>query len=63
MKYFIVNTNYLGITMAAYKVINIQHLYLLKWQYREQIEQTKTAEEINAIKFEFTMKDFSKNNE
>ena len=39
---------------------NAQHLYLLKWQYREQIEQAKTVEELNAIKFKFTMKDFSK---
>lgn len=39
--------------------LNGQHLYLLKWQYREQIEQAKTKEDLNAIKFEFTMKDFS----
>ena len=39
---------------------NGQHLYLLKWQYREQIEQAKTAEELNAIEFKFTMHDFSK---
>ena len=39
---------------------NGQHLYLLKWQYREQIEQAKTVEELNAIEFKFTMKDFSK---
>ena len=39
---------------------NGQHLYLLKWRYREQIEQTKTVEELNAIEFKFTMKDFSK---
>ena len=39
---------------------NVQHLYLLKWQYREQIEQAKTVEELNTIKFKFTMKDFSK---
>ena len=39
---------------------NVQHLYLLKWQYREQIEQAKTVEEFNAIEFKFTMKDFSK---
>ena len=39
---------------------NVQHLYLLKWQYREQIEQAKTVEELNAIEFNFTMKDFSK---
>lgn len=40
--------------------LNGQHLYLLKWHYREQIEQAKTKEDLNAIKFEFTMKDFSK---
>lgn len=39
---------------------NGQHLYLLKWRYREQIEQVKTVEELNAIEFKFTMKDFSK---
>ena len=39
---------------------NGQHLYLLKWQYREQIEQAKTVEELNAIEFNFVMKDFSK---
>ena len=39
---------------------NVQHLYLLKWQYREQIEQAKTVEKLNTIKFKFTMKDFSK---
>ena len=38
---------------------NGQHLYLLKWQYREQIEQAKTVEELNAIEFNFTMHDFS----
>lgn len=39
---------------------NGQHLYLLKWQYREQIEQAQTVEELNAIEIKFTMKDFSK---
>ena len=39
---------------------NGQHLYLLKWHYRERIEQAKTVEELNAIEFNFTMKDFSK---
>ena len=39
---------------------NVQHLYLLKWQYRKQVEQAKTVEELNAIEFNFTMKDFSK---
>ena len=40
--------------------LNSQSLYLQKWQYREQIEQAKTKDDLNAIKFEFTMKDFSK---
>ena len=39
--------------------LNGQNLYLQKWQYREQIEQTQTVEELNAIEFKFTMKDFS----
>lgn len=39
---------------------NGQHLYLLKWHYKEQIEQAQTVEELNAIEFNFTMKDFSK---
>ena len=39
---------------------NVQHLYLLKWRYREQIEQAKTTKELNAIEFKFTMKNFSK---
>ena len=39
---------------------NVQHLYLLKWQYREQIEQVQTVEELNKIVFKFEMKDFSK---
>ena len=38
---------------------NVQHLYLLKWRYREHIEQAQTVDELNAIKFNFTMKDFS----
>ena len=39
---------------------NGQYLYLLKWQYREQIEQAQTVEELNTIEFNFTMHDFSK---
>ena len=39
--------------------LNGQHLYLQKWQYREQIEQAQTAEELNKIVFKFEMKDFS----
>ena len=36
---------------------NGQHLYLLKWHYREQIEQAQTVDELNAIKFNFIMKE------
>ena len=38
---------------------NGQHLYLLKWHYREQIEQAKTKKELKAIELKFTMRDFS----
>ena len=38
---------------------NVQHLYLFKWQYREQVEQAQTVEELNKIVFNFEMKDFS----
>lgn len=38
---------------------NSQHLYLLKWHYREQIEQAKTKKELKAIELNFAMKDFS----
>ena len=38
---------------------NGQHLYLLKWHYREQIEQAKTKKELKAIELNFVMKDFS----
>ena len=40
--------------------LNGQNLYLQKWQYREQIEQAKTVEELDKIEFKFKMKDFSK---
>lgn len=39
--------------------LNSQAVYITKWRYKEQIEQAKTKEDLNAIKFEFTMKDFS----
>ena len=40
--------------------LNGQSLYLQKWTYKSQIEQTKTVEELNKIVFNFEMKDFSK---
>lgn len=39
---------------------NGQHLYLLKWHYREQIEQAKTKKELKVIELNFAMKDFNK---
>lgn len=39
--------------------LNGQHLYLLKWHYREQIEQAKTKKDLKAIELNFAMKDFS----
>ena len=41
-------------------VINSQNLYYQKWAYEEQIKACTTIEELNAIEFNFTMKDFSK---
>ena len=41
-------------------VINGQNLYYQKWAYEEQIKACTTIEELNAIEFNFTMKDFSK---
>ena len=41
-------------------VINGQNLYHQKWAYEEQIKACTTIEELNAIVFNFTMKDFSK---
>lgn len=38
---------------------NGQHLYLLKWRYKEQIEQAQTVEELNAIELHFDMLDFT----
>ena len=38
---------------------NGQNLYLQKWAYKAQIENVQTKEELEAIEFKFTMKDFS----
>ena len=40
--------------------LNGQSLYLQKWEYKEQIEHVQTVDELNAIEFNFVMKDFSK---
>lgn len=40
--------------------LNGQNLYLQKWSYKSQIENAKTAEDLNKIVFKFEMKDFSK---
>lgn len=39
--------------------LNGQSLYLQKWAYKAQIEACKSVEELNAIQFNFVMKDFS----
>lgn len=41
-------------------VINGQNLYYQKWEYEAKINACTTIEELNAIKFNFVMKDFSK---
>ena len=40
--------------------LNSQNLYLQKWAYRAQIENTQSVDELNAIEIVFTMKDFTK---
>ena len=40
--------------------LNSQNLYLQKWAYKAQIENTQSVDELNAIEIVFTMKDFTK---
>lgn len=40
-------------------ILNSQNLYKQKWDYKTQIENTQTIEELNKIVFKFEMKDFS----
>lgn len=47
-------------TMKSEIGMNAINLYQQKWNYREQIENATTVEEINSIEFNFEMKDFSK---
>lgn len=46
-------------TLLAECIENGQHLYQQKWAYREKINACTTKEELEAITFEFKMKDFS----
>ena len=39
--------------------LNGQNLYLQKWDYKSQIENAKTKEELDSIELKFIMKDFS----
>lgn len=39
--------------------LNDQNLYLQKWDYKSQIENSQTKEELDSIEFNFVMKDFS----
>lgn len=39
---------------------NMQYLFELKQSYKQQIVDATTKEELNAIKFKFTMRDFSR---
>ena len=42
---------------------NMQYLFDLEQSYKKQITDASTKEELDAIDLQFTMKDFSKNNE
>lgn len=46
-------------TLLTECIENGQYLYQQKWAYRAQINACTTKEELAAITFEFTMKDFS----
>lgn len=46
-------------TLLKETIQNGEHLYRTKWGYRDAILNAKTLEELNAIEFNFTMKDFS----
>ena len=46
--------------MLKEHVINGQNLYYQKWAFEEQIKACTNIEELNAIEFNFVMKDFSK---
>lgn len=46
-------------TLLAECIENGQYLYQQKWAYRAQINACTTKEELEAITFEFKMKDFS----
>lgn len=46
-------------TLLAECIENGQNLYKIKWNIREQIINSTSIEELNSIKFEFTMLDFS----
>ena len=39
--------------------LNGQYLYFQKWEYKAQIENAQTKEELEAIELKFTMKDFA----
>ena len=41
---------------------NGEHLYIIKWGYRDAILNAKTLEELNAIEFNFSMLDFKTSN-
>lgn len=43
--------------------INAVRLYQQKWAFEDLINKAETKEELDAIDLQFTMKDFSKNNE
>lgn len=49
-------------TMLVEHITNGNNLYQTKWQFESQIQECTTIEEVNAIKIEFEMMDFSKPN-
>lgn len=46
-------------TLLSEEILNGQYLYQQKWAYRAQINACTTKEELEAITFDFKMKDFA----
>lgn len=65
VSFVIANNTTVDLSIAQLNILiseceeNMQYLFELKQSYKQQIVDATTKKELNAIKFEFTMKDFS----
>lgn len=69
VSFIIANNTTVDLSLAQLNILiseceeNMQHLFDLKQSYKKQITDATTKEELDAIDLQFTMKDFSKNND